>query len=468
MNEFTALTQQAKELKSQQRYHDAIVLYKQAVKIAPASVIAEHNLAAAYGDAELYHDARYHAKRAIHLGSKHATSWLVLARAELGAQNSAAAEHAYTQAVLMQEDFAEAHKELAQLIWMKTSNIEKTTASLIQAIKSYPSDPVLRLTLAKVFEGAGELSIAFKLLTDTLQVLEDEVLHTAAAQLALDMEQVVPALTHASRAYQLQSSYPPARIIYCYALMANGRPDEALAIIEFYLQQFPFDQQAIAIQSTALRLVGDPRYGELCNYQQLVKVYQLTTPVGWSNLTDYLAELRQVLNKRHQYTNHPFGQSVRHGSQQPSLLSFSDKAIQAFPQAIAPAIADYQQNLRAGPNNLVQQRNQPNWQFNGIWSVRLNPKGFHTNHVHSKGWLSSACYIDVPPTVKQGSTDGWLKFGEPGVITTPKLAVERYIKPEIGSLVLFPSYFWHGTVPFGGQDARMSVAFDVVPVSSHF
>jgi hypothetical protein len=33
----------------------------------------------------------------------------------------------------------------------------------------------------------------------------------------------------------------------------------------------------------------------------------------------------------------------------------------------------------------------------------------------------------------------------------------------VGTLVLFPSYFWHGTVPFSGKQTRLTVAFDAVP-----
>jgi hypothetical protein len=28
---------------------------------------------------------------------------------------------------------------------------------------------------------------------------------------------------------------------------------------------------------------------------------------------------------------------------------------------------------------------------------------------------------------------------------------------------LFPSYMWHGTIPFRSDEPRMTVAFDVVP-----
>jgi hypothetical protein len=32
--------------------------------------------------------------------------------------------------------------------------------------------------------------------------------------------------------------------------------------------------------------------------------------------------------------------------------------------------------------------------------------------------------------------------------------------------VLFPSYFWHRTLPFEAAETRISIAFDAVPVAS--
>ena len=95
--------------------------------------------------------------------------------------------------------------------------------------------------------------------------------------------------------------------------------------------------------------------------------------------------------------------------------------------------------------------------------MQLRPSGFHTNHVHPRGWLSSAYYIALPETSAAEPNGGWLKFGEPG----PRIdgcAAEYSIKPAEGMLVLFPSYMWHGTVPFHDKAARTTIAFDVVPV----
>jgi hypothetical protein len=43
------------------------------------------------------------------------------------------------------------------------------------------------------------------------------------------------------------------------------------------------------------------------------------------------------------------------------------------------------------------------------------------------------------------------------------MAAEHFVKPKPGRLVLFPSYMWHGTVPFTTDEARMTIAFDAVP-----
>ena len=59
--------------------------------------------------------------------------------------------------------------------------------------------------------------------------------------------------------------------------------------------------------------------------------------------------------------------------------------------------------------------------------------------------------------------EGILSFGAPAMLPTPALEAELSVRPEVGQLVLFPSYFWHGTLPFHSDQPRLTVAFDVVP-----
>jgi hypothetical protein len=37
------------------------------------------------------------------------------------------------------------------------------------------------------------------------------------------------------------------------------------------------------------------------------------------------------------------------------------------------------------------------------------------------------------------------------------------VRPDPGKLILFPSYFYHGTIPFEDHRYRTTIAFDVVP-----
>jgi ectoine hydroxylase-related dioxygenase (phytanoyl-CoA dioxygenase family) len=78
------------------------------------------------------------------------------------------------------------------------------------------------------------------------------------------------------------------------------------------------------------------------------------------------------------------------------------------------------------------------------------------------GWISSCYYVGLPAVVAdENAQQGWIKFGEPNFKSG--LAIRRAIQPQAGRLVLFPSYMWHGTIPFRSSEKRTTIAFDVVP-----
>ena len=115
------------------------------------------------------------------------------------------------------------------------------------------------------------------------------------------------------------------------------------------------------------------------------------------------------------------------------------------------------------PEHPLSRRNKGDYRLSGAWSVKLHGDGFHANHVHPEGWLSSAFYVDVPEgTDKNPDKKGWIKFGEPP-FAVPDQTAEKFIAPAAGRLVLFPSYMWHGTVPIEPGQTRMTLPFDVVP-----
>ena len=243
--------------------------------------------------------------------------------------------------------------------------------------------------------------------------------------------------------------------------LASGEAARAAGIATALVQDDPLDQRALAYQATAWRLLGDARYGELYDYASLVRPWRLDTPQGWPTLEAYLRDLTAALGVMHPFRTHPLDQSLRHGSQAMHLLACENPTVRAFFQAVDGPIRRHLAALGSGAGP-VRARNVGGYRFAGTWSVRLRPGGFHTDHIHPQGWLSSACYIDLPAMEGEGR-EAWIKFGQPGIPTRPALEAEHFVRPEPGMLVLFPSYMWHGTVPFRSGGARLSVAFDLVP-----
>jgi hypothetical protein len=93
-------------------------------------------------------------------------------------------------------------------------------------------------------------------------------------------------------------------------------------------------------------------------------------------------------------------QTLRGGTQTPGeLFNRPAPVIQALKARIERALLDYLAGLPDDPTHPFLRRKTGGFAFSGSWSVRLKSQGFHVNHVHPKGWISSACYIDLPDSM---------------------------------------------------------------------
>ena len=209
------------------------------------------------------------------------------------------------------------------------------------------------------------------------------------------------------------------------------------------------------------------RQAWLIDYQRDVRVLTLNTPPGYTNLEQFLEALREVLLAMHSTQAAPMRQTLVSGTQTPGrLLHKPDPVIQQYRALLAEAVADYIAGMPDDPEHPLFSRKSPNFEFSGSWSVRLYSGGYHVNHVHPEGWISSACYIHLPDTMggKDGNA-GCIKFGESPLGLGEREVVERIVRPEPGQLALFPSFAWHGTFDFEApaNDYRLTAPFDVIP-----
>ncbi|MEZ5442166.1 MAG: tetratricopeptide repeat protein [Lysobacterales bacterium] len=254
---------------------------------------------------------------------------------------------------------------------------------------------------------------------------------------------------------------------YVRHLLKAGQWDRAAELSRHAVDIDPDNQESWAYLATAWRLLGDEREHWLCDYEQLVALVEVQPPPGYASMAEFLDALMATLDRLHQATTEPVRQSLRGGSQTSGrLFGRPEPEIVAVEQALLRAIEGRIASLPVNPEHPYLRRRQRSVSFSGSWSVKLWSSGNHVNHFHSEGWMSSAFYVALPPTVRQAAEDdhaGHIQFGQPPVELGLNLPPRRVIRPQLGHLALFPSYLWHGTVPFVDEHPRVTIAFDMLP-----
>jgi hypothetical protein len=184
-------------------------------------------------------------------------------------------------------------------------------------------------------------------------------------------------------------------------------------------------------------------------------------------MESFNAELNAWLDRVHPTTREYLDQSLRNGSQTPDkLFGAGHVLVEKIQQRIREAVGRYIAEMKPDEKHPLLARRARGFDYAGSWSSRLKDCGFHTNHVHPQGWISSCYYVALPKAVEDtAGRQGWIKFGEPALDVALKDPIRRAIQPRAGRLVLFPSYMWHGTVPFRDTQPRTTIAFDVVPTA---
>jgi tetratricopeptide (TPR) repeat protein len=240
-------------------------------------------------------------------------------------------------------------------------------------------------------------------------------------------------------------------------LLRTQRIEAAATLLETGLT-LPDASKLWPYLATVWRILGDPRSEWLDDHERLVKRVQIYEP-------DELPELMHCLRGLHMTACEPPGQSVRKGTQTDGpLFARIEPPIADLRRRTVRAVQDYIADLGPlDPKHPTLGHRPRNVRFSGSWSVRLTGAGFHSNHVHPQGWLSSALCVAKPAISDGGPAPaGHLQFGVPPAELAIDLAPLRTVAPEPGWLTLFPSIMWHGTVPIKGGE-RMTVAFDVKP-----
>jgi tetratricopeptide (TPR) repeat protein len=438
--------------------------YRAAVTASKGAIVALKNLSMALlGEGQLAEAASV-LQRAIDNSPRDPDLWQLMGRVRQAENDLATAQTAFETALEQDDLHPGAQRDLAHLIWARTGNYEAAAKRLDAALASSPEARPLLVVKAKLLEYADRAEEARDLLTQAAEADDAPNYILCAASQALTGTDRLKAATFAATAVARAPTDVFGLAVLTEAQLAAGDIDGAELTAARIRSLAPDNQHGVALQATAWRLKGDARYGDLADYDQLVASTVIETPEGWSSLPAFLTDLKAALETLHSASAHPIGQSLRGGTQTNVRLELSDDpAIKAFFKSVDAPIRAYIAGLGAGDDPLRSRIKGQDYRLSGAWSVRLTPGGRHVDHLHDQGWISSAFYVDLPPAVLEGDGQGELRFGQPGTPTRPALEAEHRVQPRPGVLALFPSYMWHGTEPFDGDQPRLTIAFDIAP-----
>lgn len=377
-----------------------------------------------------------------------------IARYETGEPH--AAIQSLEEALKMRPDWVKGHRALAEMRWQQGDHANYVR-SLETALRARPRDPALWTARLATLANAGEVGRALELIPQARKALgRSETLDLLEASLASQTGEDARADMAFDRLAKVSTR--SALIALTRHRIRQKRPDAAQKLATQITRDMPQDQMGWALLGTAWRMNGDPRAQWLYDVAGAIGAIDIDRSV-----TDAAADR---LRERHRSISPPLDQSLRGGTQTSGdLFALAFPEIVALKEAVLSALQDHLSMLPKGDplHPLLRRMAAP--RLAGSWSVRLQGSGFHINHVHPQGWLSSACYIALPPSDPERPRAGWLKLGEPPEDLRTDLPPLGWIEPAPGRLALFPAYLWHGTAPFEVGE-RLTVAFDVVPASN--
>lgn len=429
----------------------ALPSLERAVRIAPDVPIVAHALARTLFEAGLNSVGAY--GRALELKPGDPTIISGMASAFFAAGQTDDAIGGLEQILARSPLWVEGHRLLCNLRWMDGER-EGFARSFDAALKLHPADYGLRREQILVLTHAEQWQTLLAVIADGRKALGDQPLFVANEAVCHSE------LGDTARADALFEAFEapddaPVQLRRVRHFLRSGRAEQALPLIDRWLTDPTESRNFYPYAAAAWRMTGDPRWEWLEGDERLIGVYDI------ADRLPPLDELADTLRGIHKARGQPLEQSVRGGTQTDGdLFARIDPVIIALREAVRSTVAAHIAQLPAhDPRHPLLAPSRSAVHFSGSWSVRLQSGGQHSNHVHPKGWISSALYLVLPPDLGNDHA-GWLTIGEPQAELGLGLAPLRLIEPRPGRLVLFPSTMWHGTRPFQSGE-RLTVAFDV-------
>jgi len=450
------------------RSEDALKKISEAVRLAPDLPAYSGNLGNVQADLGLFEDAAASFERALALDPGNVGVIFNLGNVllELGRQQEALERF---QSVLeLEPDMAEAHNNLGGA-YEHLGRHDEAMASFRKALEISPDYAHACVNLGNVYRAQGQLDDAVIQYGRAAELTPGSAdIHGNLGLILREAGRLDDAIASFRTAVALTEIQSDVHTWLAAAMLERARqPDVDSA--------YPSDPEVLSFRAIVLNEQGD-REGarKLLDFDRLIQAVHVETPTGFNDLKDFNAAMARHATNHPTLIEAPLKHATRFGSHTGDLLTGDKGPVAYLEDLIQKAVRGYLKAHPADPDHPFLSKPPAKWVL-AAWAVVMDPRGHQVAHVHPEGWLSGCYYVHLPPVVARDEDQaGWIEFGRPPLDLTEELSLQkepltRRVQPEEGLMVLFPSYFYHETIPFGEvlplaePERRISIAFDVLP-----
>ena len=149
------------------------------------------------------------------------------------------------------------------------------------------------------------------------------------------------------------------------------------------------------------------------------------------------------------------------------ILDLIEK-VPAFKSVIKEGVERYLRSCAPEVDRESCERLFNNCYIDGAWITQLENNNYAHQHQHMSSQISGVYYHSIP----EGGEGGEIYFTTPVFghyvcsATTSFPCPQAVIKPEEGTMILFPSYLEHGVRTYLGDEPRISLSFNIEEASS--
>lgn len=374
----------------------------------------------------------------------------------------------YRRTLALRPDFAEAHYNLGNAL-RQLGELEAAAAAYRRAVEIKPDLGPGYHNLGLVLRAAGRLEEAAAAYARAVALMP----RSAETQRNLgNVLHELGRLRETAEAYRRALALRPDWPLYrdlIGVLLKLGDARAAVQACDEWLERYPADTLVLAAKCAALNELGEREaLHELLDFERFVYVTQMEPPEGYATLDEFNRALARHVTTHPTLKVPPEDDPTYHHP----ALSITDELlvepkgpVAALEALIHRSIDEYARRLAAGPRHRLVEHWPRRWKLTA-WGVVLQGRGNLVPHVHLDGYLGGVYYVELPSAMHEAREDraGCFELGrapeEFALEAEPEVCT---VRPREGRMILFPAYFYHGTVPFELGERRISIAFDVVP-----